>query len=141
MSGALKDGKLNPTDIDYINAHGTSTPLGDQAETIAMKTVLGEHAYKASVSSTKSHLGHLLGASGGVELVLSVMAFRDQVAPPTINLDTPDPACDLDYQSCLCPNGAGMKPLYLRTVSAGPQRCRWTDAGLNEAWRASFSVV
>jgi 3-oxoacyl-[acyl-carrier-protein] synthase II len=97
MSGALKDGKLNATDIDYINAHGTSTPLGDQAETIAMKTVMGDHAYKVSVSSTKSHLGHLLGASGGVELVLSILAYRDQVAPPTINLDTPDPNCDLDY--------------------------------------------
>jgi 3-oxoacyl-[acyl-carrier-protein] synthase II len=97
MSGALKDGRLNATDIDYINAHGTSTPLGDKAETVAMKTVLGDHAYKLSISSTKSHLGHLLGASGGVELVLSVLAFRDQLAPPTINLDQPDPDCDLDY--------------------------------------------
>jgi len=97
MSGALKDGRMNTTDIDYINAHGTSTPLGDQAETMAMKSVFGEHAYKLSVSSTKSHLGHLLGASGGVELILSMLAFRDQIAPPTINLDTPDPTCDLDY--------------------------------------------
>lgn len=97
MSGALRDGRMNTDEIDYVNAHGTSTPLGDKAETMAMKSVFGEHARRFSVSSTKSHLGHLLGASGGVELVLSVLAFRDQVAPPTINLDTPDPECDLDY--------------------------------------------
>ena len=97
MSNALVDAKLNPTDIDYINAHGTSTPLGDKAETIAIKRVFEDHAYKLNISSTKSQLGHSLGASGGVELVLCVLAIRDQVAPPTINLDTPDPDCDLDY--------------------------------------------
>jgi 3-oxoacyl-[acyl-carrier-protein] synthase II len=97
MSSALRDAKLNPEAIDYINAHGTSTPLGDKAETIAVKTVFGEHAYKVSISSTKSQLGHLLGASGGVEMVLCMKALADQVCPPTINYTTPDPACDLDY--------------------------------------------
>jgi 3-oxoacyl-[acyl-carrier-protein] synthase II len=97
MSSALRDAQLNPTAIDYINAHGTSTPLGDKAETVAVKRVFEDEAYKVNVSSTKSQLGHLLGASGGVELVLSLLALRDQVCPPTINLDTPDPACDLNY--------------------------------------------
>jgi 3-oxoacyl-[acyl-carrier-protein] synthase II len=97
MSLALADAQLNPADIDYINMHGTSTPLGDLAETVAIKNVFGDHAYKMSVSSTKSQLGHLLGASGGVELVLSILALRHGVVPPTINLDNPDPACDLDY--------------------------------------------
>ena len=97
MSGALRDAKLDPTAIDYINAHGTSTPLGDKAETVAVKRVFEDQAYNLNVSSTKSQLGHLLGASGGVELILSLLALRDQVCPPTINLDTPDPACDLNY--------------------------------------------
>lgn len=97
MSSALRDAKLNPTAIDYINAHGTSTPLGDKAETVAVKRVFEDQAYKLNVSSTKSQIGHLLGASGGVELIFSLLALRDQVCPPTINLDTPDPACDLNY--------------------------------------------
>ena len=97
MANALVNGNLNPTDIDYINAHGTSTPLGDKAETIAVKRVFEDQAYKLNVSSTKSQLGHSLGASGGIELVMCVLALRDQVAPPTINLDTPDPDCDLNY--------------------------------------------
>jgi len=97
MSSALRDAKLNPTAIDYINAHGTSTPLGDKAETVAVKRVFEGQAYKLNVSSTKSQIGHLLGASGGVELIFSLLALRDQVCPPTINLDTPDPACDLNY--------------------------------------------
>ena len=97
MSNALQDSGLNPTDIDYINAHGTSTPLGDKAETKAIKNVFADHAYKLNVSSTKSQLGHLLGASGGVELILSLQALRDQVVPPTINYQTPDPDCDLNY--------------------------------------------
>jgi 3-oxoacyl-[acyl-carrier-protein] synthase II len=97
MSGALKDAKLEPEAIDYINAHGTSTPLGDKAETTAVKRVFNGHAHKVNISSTKSQLGHLLGASGGVELVVSLLALRDQVCPPTINLDNPDPACDLNY--------------------------------------------
>ena len=97
MALALKDAKVDPTEVGYINAHGTSTPLGDQAETTAIKTVYKDHAYKLSVSSTKSQLGHLLGASGGVELIFSILAIRDSLIPPTINYDTPDPLCDLDY--------------------------------------------
>jgi 3-oxoacyl-[acyl-carrier-protein] synthase II len=97
MSSALKDAKLEPEAIDYINAHGTSTPLGDKAETTAMKRVFNGHAHKVNISSTKSQLGHLLGASGGVEMIVSLLALRDQVCPPTINLDNPDPACDLNY--------------------------------------------
>jgi 3-oxoacyl-[acyl-carrier-protein] synthase II len=97
MLRALADGEVNRQDIGYINAHGTSTPLGDQAETVAVKSVFGEQARQISISSTKSQLGHLLGASGGVELVLCVLALRDSLIPPTINYDDPDPACDLDY--------------------------------------------
>jgi len=116
MIHALKDAKLNPTEIDYINAHGTSTPLGDKAETAAIKSVYGEHAYKLAVSSTKSQMGHLLGASGGVEFVIAALALRDQVAPPTINLDDPDEACDLDY----VPNEARqMKMKRMMTNSFG----------------------
>jgi 3-oxoacyl-[acyl-carrier-protein] synthase II len=107
MKRALEDGELPPSEVGYINAHGTSTQLGDQAETAAVKRVFGEHAYKLSISSTKSQLGHLLGASGGVELVLSVLALKDSVVPPTINLDNPDPACDLDYT----PNQARQRKL------------------------------
>lgn len=97
MEEALKDAGLVPEQIDYINAHGTSTSLGDKAETLAVKQVFKESAKSVSISSTKSHLGHLLGASGGVELVLCVRAMQDNVVPPTINLETPDPDCDLDY--------------------------------------------
>ena len=97
MTNALANSRLNPEQVDYINAHGTSTPLGDAAETTAIKSVFGDHARKVAISSTKSQLGHLLGASGGVELVLSTLAIRDGVVPPTINYDTPDPKCDLDY--------------------------------------------
>jgi 3-oxoacyl-[acyl-carrier-protein] synthase II len=97
MKRALEDGEIPADQIDYINAHGTSTPLGDQAETTAVKRVFGDHARSLSISSTKSQLGHLLGASGGVELVLTMLAVRDSLVPPTINLDTPDPKCDLDY--------------------------------------------
>jgi 3-oxoacyl-[acyl-carrier-protein] synthase II len=97
MRHALRDAGLNPEDIDYINAHGTSTPAGDLAETLAVKSVLGVHAYKVAVSSTKSMTGHMLGAAGGIEAIFSVRALCDQVAPPTINLDNPDPECDLDY--------------------------------------------
>lgn len=97
MRAALRDARLNPDQIQYINAHGTSTPLGDIAETKAIKSVFGDHARTLCVSSTKSQLGHLLGASGGVEFVACLMALQDQVAPPTINLDQPDDECDLDY--------------------------------------------
>ncbi len=97
MSLALIDAEMNADRVDYINAHGTSTPLGDKAETQAIKRVFEDHAYQVSISSTKSQLGHSLGASGGIELVLSVNAIRHNIVPPTINLETPDPDCDLDY--------------------------------------------
>jgi 3-oxoacyl-[acyl-carrier-protein] synthase II len=97
MRYALRDAGLNASDIDYINAHGTSTPAGDIAETQAIKSTMGDHAYKVAISSTKSMTGHMLGAAGGIEAIFSALALRDQVAPPTINLDNPDPECDLDY--------------------------------------------
>jgi len=97
MKMALKNAGINAEDVDYVNAHGTSTPAGDVGETHAMKTAFGDHAYKMAVSSTKSMTGHLLGAAGGIEAVFSALAIRDQVAPPTINLDNPDPECDLDF--------------------------------------------
>jgi len=97
MLAAIRDAKLNPEDVDYLNAHGTSTPLGDLAETLAMKRALGDHAYKAMVSSTKSMTGHLLGAAGGVEAIFSVMAIHTGIIPPTINLEEPGEGCDLDY--------------------------------------------
>jgi 3-oxoacyl-[acyl-carrier-protein] synthase II len=97
MQAALNNASLNPEQVDYINAHGTSTPAGDVAETNAAKIVYGDHAYKLAMSSTKSMVGHLLGAAGGVEAVFSVLSLWDQVAPPTINLHNPDPDCDLDY--------------------------------------------
>jgi len=97
MKNAMNDAGLNVQDIDYINAHGTSTPAGDLAETMAVKLAMGDHAYKLVVSSTKSMTGHLLGAAGGIEAIFSILALRDQVVPPTINLDNQDPECDLDY--------------------------------------------
>ena len=97
MQAALDDAQLNADQIDYINAHGTSTPLGDKAETRAIKKVFGDHAYKVGISSTKSQLGHSLGASGGIEAILAVKAIHSNTVPPTINLDNPDPDCDLDY--------------------------------------------
>jgi 3-oxoacyl-[acyl-carrier-protein] synthase II len=97
MLNCLRDAGLEPHQIDYINAHGTSTPIGDRIETIALKRVFGEHAHKVAVSSTKSMTGHLLGGAGGLEAGLTVLAIRDQIAPPTINYEEPDPECDLDY--------------------------------------------
>ena len=99
MMSALRNGHVNPDEIDYINAHGTSTPQGDIAETLAVKEVFGSHSYDLALSSSKSMVGHLLGAAGGVEAVYTVLSIYNQVAPPTINLDDPDPECDLDYIS------------------------------------------
>ena len=104
---AMKDANLNPDEVDYINAHGTSTPAGDAIETRAVKGALGAHAGKVAISSTKSMIGHLLGAAGGVEAVFSVLAIHDNVAPPTINLEEPDDECDLDY----VPNQAREMPI------------------------------
>jgi 3-oxoacyl-[acyl-carrier-protein] synthase II len=97
MRRALRDAALQPADIDYINAHGTSTPLGDKAETVAIKGVFGDHARTLAVSSTKSMTGHLLGAAGGLEAAISAMVVKTGMLPPTINYETPDPDCDLDY--------------------------------------------
>lgn len=97
MASALNSAGITPEEVDYINAHGTSTKYGDELESAAIKTVFGEHAYKLAVSSTKSMTGHLLGAAGGVEGVISVLSIVNKIAPPTINLDNPDPECDLDY--------------------------------------------
>lgn len=97
MKTALNDARLNPSDVQYVNAHGTSTPLGDLGEVMAAKSVFGDHAYTLAMSSTKSTTGHLLGAAGGVEAIFSILALRDQVLPPTINLDSPSEGCDLDF--------------------------------------------
>jgi 3-oxoacyl-[acyl-carrier-protein] synthase II len=97
MNNALRDAGMNVEGIDYVNAHGTSTPLGDIAETVAVKRAFGDRAKKVAVNSTKSMTGHLLGAAGGIEAVFSILALVNQVSPPTINLQTPDPQCDLDY--------------------------------------------
>jgi 3-oxoacyl-[acyl-carrier-protein] synthase II len=94
---ALDDAGLGPEDIDYINAHGTSTPLNDVVETRAIKTVFGENAYKLAVSSTKSMTGHMLGGAGGIESVFLALSIKNQIIPPTMNLENPDPECDLDY--------------------------------------------
>jgi 3-oxoacyl-[acyl-carrier-protein] synthase II len=97
MRSALRDAQLNPSDIDYINAHGTSTHVGDMTETVAIKGVFGTDAYKVAISSTKSMTGHLLGAAGGLEAAVAAMTIKTNIIPPTINYETPDPACDLDY--------------------------------------------
>jgi 3-oxoacyl-[acyl-carrier-protein] synthase II len=110
MTAALKNGRTNLDEIDYINAHGTSTPLGDIAETLAVKRAFGTHAMMLAVSSTKSMTGHLLGAAGGIEAIFTVLAIHNQVAPPTINLVEQDPACDLDY----VPNHA--RPMKIRAA-------------------------
>jgi 3-oxoacyl-[acyl-carrier-protein] synthase II len=97
MTAAIRDAGVNAADVQYINAHATSTELGDIAETVAIKRAFGDHARKVAVSSTKSMTGHLLGAAGVVEAIFSILAIRDGILPPTINLENPDPACDLDY--------------------------------------------
>ncbi len=116
MRNAVRDAGIEPHDIDYINAHGTSTEVGDRAETAAIKRAFGDHAYQVAVSSTKSMTGHLLGGAGGLEAGITVLAIRDQIAPPTINYENPDPACDLDY----VPNKARpMKIAYALSNSFG----------------------
>src|SRR5262249_53231649 len=97
MRNSMRDAHIEPHQVDYINAHGTSTDVGDRAETMAIKKAFGDHAYKVAVSSTKSMTGHPLGGARGLEAGITVLAIRDQIAPPTINLENPDPACDLDY--------------------------------------------
>ena len=97
MKMALADAEMAPEDFDYINAHGTSTPLNDKCETLAIKTVFRDHAKKLAISSTKSMTGHMLGAAGGIEAVFTALSLHDQIAPPTINLENPSPECDLDY--------------------------------------------
>jgi 3-oxoacyl-[acyl-carrier-protein] synthase II len=109
MRNAIADAAIAPEAVDYINAHGTSTPAGDVIESNAIKQVFQGHAYKVAISSTKSMVGHMLGAAGGVEAIFSILALRDQVAPPTINLDNPDPECDLDY----VPHTARQAPLHI----------------------------
>ncbi|MFO7247871.1 MAG: beta-ketoacyl-ACP synthase II [Bacillota bacterium] len=107
MLAAIRDAGIRPEEVDYINAHGTSTELNDKVETQAIKAAFGEHAYKLAVSSTKSMTGHMLGAAGAVEAIATALALRDQILPPTINYETPDPACDLDY----VPNEARRAPV------------------------------
>jgi 3-oxoacyl-[acyl-carrier-protein] synthase II len=107
MRNAMRDAGIDPTQVQYVNAHGTSTGLGDRAETLAIKRAFGDHVNKLAVSSTKSMTGHLLGGAGGLEAGICVLAIRDQIAPPTINYDTPDPECDLDY----VPNVARKMPI------------------------------
>ena len=97
MKWAIEDAGLTPNDVDYVNAHGTSTPLNDKFETIALKRMYGDHAYNLAISSTKSMTGHLLGAAGGIEAAFSVLTVKEGVIPPTINIDDPDPECDLNY--------------------------------------------
>ena len=114
MRMAIKDAGLKPEDIDYINAHGTSTPLNDLTETLAIKTVFGEHAKKIPISATKSMTGHLLGAAGSTEAIFSILAIQDGIMPPTINYEEPDPQCDLDY----VPNVARRQPLNIAMSNA-----------------------
>jgi 3-oxoacyl-[acyl-carrier-protein] synthase II len=111
---AIKDAGLKPEDVDYINAHGTSTPLNDLTETIAIKTVFGDHAKKVPISATKSMTGHLLGAAGSTEAIFTLLAIRDGIMPPTINYEEPDPQCDLDY----VPNVARRQPLNIAMSNA-----------------------
>jgi 3-oxoacyl-[acyl-carrier-protein] synthase II len=124
MQAALKRAKLDPKDIDYINAHGTSTPLGDEIELGAVKRLFGEHAYELTMSSTKSAVGHLLGAAGAVEAIFSILALRDQVAPPTLNLENPSEGCDID----LAPKQA--KPRKIRNVLSNSFGFGGTNASL-----------
>lgn len=116
MKMALRDAGMNPDQVDYINAHGTSTPLNDRCETAAIKEVFGDHAFKLAVSSTKSMTGHMLGAAGGIEAAFTALTLANGVVPPTINLDNPDPNCDLDY---VANNGRELKPAVAMSNSFG----------------------
>jgi 3-oxoacyl-[acyl-carrier-protein] synthase II len=124
MQAALKRANLQTADIDYINAHGTSTPLGDELELSAVKRLFGEHAYKLSMSSTKSAIGHLLGAAGSVEAIFSILAMRDQIAPPTLNLDDPSEGCDIDLVAHKA------KPRIINTVLSNSFGFGGTNASL-----------
>jgi 3-oxoacyl-[acyl-carrier-protein] synthase II len=124
MTGALEDAKVRPDEVDYINAHGTSTPYNDRTETMAIKKVFGEHAHRLAVSSTKSMTGHLLGGAGGLEAGIAVLAIKEQIMPPTANYETPDPDCDLDY----VPNKA--RPAELRHVLSNSFGFGGTNAAL-----------
>ena len=129
MSDSLKDARLNPEQVAYINAHGTSTPLGDKAESNAIKRVFGAYAKNGlCVSSTKSQLGHLLGASGGVEFIISILSLLNQLVPPTINIENQDPDCDLDY----VPNTA--RSIKLAAYFTGPGL-----VSTNMAWCSGIS--
>jgi 3-oxoacyl-[acyl-carrier-protein] synthase II len=114
MKMAMKDAGLKPEDVDYINAHGTSTPLNDLTETLAIKSVFGDHAKKIPISATKSMTGHLLGAAGSTEAIFTILAILDGIMPPTINYEEPDPQCDLDY----VPNVARRKPIKVAMSNA-----------------------
>jgi 3-oxoacyl-[acyl-carrier-protein] synthase II len=114
MKMAIKDAGLKPDDVDYINAHGTSTPLNDLTETLAIKKVFGDRAKKVAVSATKSMTGHLLGAAGSTEAIFTILSIRDGIMPPTLNYEEPDPQCDLDY----VPNVARRKPLKVAMSNA-----------------------
>ena len=124
MRNALRDAKLKPENIDYINAHGTSTPKGDEIELTAVKRLFGPHAYKLSMSSTKSAIGHLLGAAGAVEAIFSLLALKDQVAPPTLNLEDPSEGCDIDLVAKVA------KPRQIRYVLSNSFGFGGTNAAL-----------
>jgi 3-oxoacyl-[acyl-carrier-protein] synthase II len=124
MRAAIRDAGIEPTAVDYLNAHATSTDLGDKLETTAIKRAFGDHAYKLAISSTKSMTGHLLGGAGGLEAGIAVLAIRDQIAPPTINHETPDPACDLDY----VPNVA--RPMTINVAMSNSFGFGGTNGGL-----------
>ncbi len=124
MRAALERCRVDPKRVDYINAHGTSTPLGDAAETKAIKDVFADHAYELAVSSTKSTMGHLLGAAGAVEAIMTALAIHRGVIPPTINYRTPDPACDLDYVPNEAREGRDRRRALERDGPRRPQRLR-----------------
>jgi 3-oxoacyl-(acyl-carrier-protein) synthase len=121
MRWALENAHVNPTDIDYINAHGTSTQANDAMETMAIKQVFGEQAYNIPISSTKSMLGHALGASGALEIVACVMSMVDRVLHPTINYQTPDPECDLDYVPNVARDAKGLRTILSNSFGLGGQ--------------------